>query len=389
MAVDFVIQACHGLAAAEEHHIVHRDIKPENLMLTKSGVIKIADFGLAKVVTDDAAVTQSGMIVGTPFYMSPEQAKGLPLDIRSDIYSLGVSFYHMLTGQLPFDADSVIGVLLKQISAERPDPSLVNPAVPAAFGPVVMRMMARTPEERFQSTKELLPALERLRAIASGKMAAEEMATTAVMPPGDRFARYKILPGNCITRFERREVKPEAAARLASLLKGDAGVFIETTSSPPPGSVVEVRFRPPGREEEIAALGIVRWTHSGERPGVGVTFVKASAAPAAAESSRRLTAATPPAVRPPPAEMVRMLTQSPLHCRLLRYAYANAGQSVDQIKIAGALGVSQRLLAPTMQPFELAGMLRRHSNGIIDLIWPEDEALQREIIGWVSKYGLK
>ena len=87
--------------------------------------------------------------------------------------------------------------------------------------------------------------------------------------------------------------------------------------------------------------------------------------------------------------MIRQLTQSPLHCRLLRYYYANSGQTVDAQKIAGALGVSQRMLAPTLAPFEAAGIVKRHSSGVVDLIWPEDEGLQNEIVGWVTKYGLK
>jgi serine/threonine protein kinase len=396
-AAGIVKEACQGLAAAQERTIVHRDIKPDNLMLTKAGVVKVADFGLAKIVEEGAAVTQSGTIVGTPFYMSPEQAKGLPLDHRSDVYGLGVTFYHMVTGQLPFDAESVIGVLLKHISAERPDPCAVVPGLPSRLGKIIMKMMARAPEERYQSARDLIPELDELLAGLSG---------TPALPArprrrggaSDRASRYKLLPEERILDITHREVKPDSARAMRSLIKSDAGVFLVTPDLFPEESVVEVQFTVPGRERPFSGIGMVRWIgRDPERTGMGVTFLKVSPLPArrsAGESSRS-------AVQPPeeddsgvydwkdPGEIVQSLSQSSHHARLLQYHYANAGQTVEQARVAGSLGIGMRMLEKVVRPFEKAGLVERPASGIFRLNWPEDEGLQGELVEWIRRYGLR
>jgi len=107
----------------KEAHILHRDVKPANIMVEKSGVVKLMDMGISKSVSESASITQSGTIVGTPHYISPEQAQAVPdLDFRSDIYSLGVTLFHMVTGRVPFDAENPMGVLAKHITEPIPDP---------------------------------------------------------------------------------------------------------------------------------------------------------------------------------------------------------------------------------------------------------------------------
>ncbi|MBN2711690.1 MAG: protein kinase [Planctomycetes bacterium] len=396
-ALDITIQSCNGLVIAQSQNVIHRDIKPENLMLTKDGVVKIADFGLAKVVTDDAAVTQSGMIVGTPFYMSPEQAKGLTLDTRSDIYSLGVTLFHMVTGQIPFDADSVIGVLLKQISAERPDPVGINPSLPASVGKTIMQMMAREPENRFSSATELVRILEKHK--QELKHGAESVQIEVPSKPVDRSERYKLLRKSRIIRLGKRQVPPAAADQMMALLKGDAGVFIETDMPLDENDIVEVRFTAPGRDEVFRGIGVVRWVgDNGPSAGMGVTFLKVSTVPRGTVSTRTSVKSVHPSAteeaapassrKVSPAEAIRVLTKTPLHCRLLRYYYANSGQTVDVNKIANALGVGTRMLGGTLAIYEQLGLIKRHHTGTVDLKWPDDKGLQREIVSWVSKYGL-
>ncbi len=397
-SIDLVMQTCNGLAVAQQNKIMHRDIKPENLMLTKDGVVKIADFGLAKVVDDDATVTQSGMIVGTPFYMSPEQAKGHSLDPRSDIYSLGIAFFYMATGQLPFDADSVIGVLLKQISAERPDPVAINPALPNSVGQVILKMMARDPKDRFQTFTEVITALEQVRRNLGKELDKEppSMEQEADLPAGDRFDRYKLLRPSRVIRLNQRHAPAEATEKMLAMLKADAGVFLQTKEPMPEKSIVEVRFSVPGRDDIFHAIGIVRWiSQDPQKPGMGITFLKVNTLPreVASASSRRMAAASvagsQPAAKPVSApKAIKMLTKTPLHCRFLRYVYANSGQSVGTGQISNALGVGNRMLPAVLTVFEQCGLIRRHKSGIIDLLWPEDESLQREVVGWVSKYGL-
>jgi serine/threonine-protein kinase len=174
-AMDIARQIGRGLAAAHEKGIVHRDLKPENVMLTPGGVVKLLDFGLAKVAaakpalgTTDAALAKTetlvtsdeGRVMGTPDYMSPEQAFGEPVDVRSDVFSFGIVAYEMLAGSRPFDGRTT-GALLRAIATE-PAPPLRNraPDVDEATAAVVMRCLAKKPEERFATAGEVVVALE-------------------------------------------------------------------------------------------------------------------------------------------------------------------------------------------------------------------------------------
>ncbi|MBI3831807.1 MAG: protein kinase [Planctomycetes bacterium] len=155
-----MIHAAHGLAAAHALNLVHRDIKPENLMLGKDGVLKIADFGLVTAIRKDEHLTQDGAMLGTPAYMSPEQCEGVPADSRSDIYSLGATFYRLMTGNAPFSAATPIGVLFKHKHEPAPDARSVNPAISEATAQVLLKMMAKRPEDRFQSAAEVAALAE-------------------------------------------------------------------------------------------------------------------------------------------------------------------------------------------------------------------------------------
>ncbi len=157
LALDIVRQVAAALAKAASENIVHRDIKPENIMLARSGEVKVADFGLARVQGDGGVnFTQIGVTMGTPLYMSPEQIEGRQLDSRSDIYSLGVTAYHMLAGQPPFTGDTPLSVAVQHL--KEPPPPLVNrrPDVPPRFAQLVERMMAKSAAERFSDPNALL-----------------------------------------------------------------------------------------------------------------------------------------------------------------------------------------------------------------------------------------
>ena len=161
-AVVIVEAVASALQAAEEHNIVHRDIKPDNIMFTKRGEVKLADLGIAKGDGKDNDLTKTNMMIGTPAYLPPEQAQNAKgVDARADIYSLGATFYEMLTGETPFSGDSTIEILHKLILNPVPDPRKINPGVSAASAAIVMKMLAKDPKERFQSATELLDVMER------------------------------------------------------------------------------------------------------------------------------------------------------------------------------------------------------------------------------------
>ena len=158
-AVDLMIQAAEGLRAAATGGVIHRDIKPTNLLLQEDGTLKIADFGLAKSIGFDSRLTHTGAVVGTPYYMSPEQGKGEVVDHRSDIYALGATFYHLLAGDPPFSADSPVGIIVKHIN-DAPEPLRSRRReIPATLESIVLRMMAKDPDHRYPDYDALIADL--------------------------------------------------------------------------------------------------------------------------------------------------------------------------------------------------------------------------------------
>jgi len=157
-ALSIAAQVAEGLAYAHERGVVHRDIKPANIMVPESGPVKITDFGIARMRSSNVQ-TQTGMMMGSPKYMSPEQVIGKRADHRSDIFSLGVILYEMLTGAAPFTGESVNAVMYQIVNFVPPAPSAINPAAPAAVDLIVGRMIAKALDERFQSAAEIARGL--------------------------------------------------------------------------------------------------------------------------------------------------------------------------------------------------------------------------------------
>ena len=160
-------QTCSALQFAHERSIVHRDIKPANLMLTADDTVKVTDFGTAKIL-QFGTVQQTTHVMGTPSYMSPEQVKGRPVDGRSDIFSLGVMFYEMLTGEKPFPGQSVTTVIYKIVNEDPIPPRQLNPSIHPGLNEIVMRALAKEPEERYQSCREMQEDLKNYRGMGDG-----------------------------------------------------------------------------------------------------------------------------------------------------------------------------------------------------------------------------
>ena len=195
-ACAIVLQCCRALSATHAKGIVHRDIKPENIFLTRrDGVedfVKIVDFGIAKmsdIETDGAPgrkLTKTGMIFGTPEYMSPEQAAGKELDHRVDVYALGIILYECLAGRVPFEGDTFMGVLTQHLFAELPPVREVNPnaTVSEELEMVIRKALAKDPDDRYQDTEELAEAI---RCALEGRLSlATAMTPPAVVAPATR-----------------------------------------------------------------------------------------------------------------------------------------------------------------------------------------------------------
>jgi len=160
-AIGITKQICEGLGEAHQHGVVHRDLKPGNIIIDRDGNVKILDFGLARSI-ETQGITATGIIIGTPQYMSPEQVQEKTVDKRSDIYSLGVLLYEMLTGQLPFDGDSPLRVALRHVKEKPTEPQEINPKIPQVVSRVILKCLAKEKEDRYQSTDELFAEFNRI-----------------------------------------------------------------------------------------------------------------------------------------------------------------------------------------------------------------------------------
>jgi serine/threonine protein kinase/DNA-binding CsgD family transcriptional regulator len=159
MVVNLGQQIAMALHYAHERDIIHRDIKPANIKVTPGGVVKIMDLGLA-LPREAKRVTADGMIIGTPAYLSPEQAQAMALDRRTDIYSLGVVLYEMATGQLPFSSDDIPALLVQQVKQPPPPLRIINPDIPMAMESVILKALEKTPARRYQTAEALAQALQ-------------------------------------------------------------------------------------------------------------------------------------------------------------------------------------------------------------------------------------
>ena len=162
-AIDIAMDVCSALEAAHAQGVIHRDIKPGNIMLNGRGEVKVTDFGIARVTTTAETVAQTAAILGTASYLSPEQAQGLPVDGRSDIYSLGCVLFEMVTGRPPFLGDSPVAVASKQVLEQPIPPSRLNPDVTGDLDAVTVRALAKNPANRYQSAGEMRADLDRAK----------------------------------------------------------------------------------------------------------------------------------------------------------------------------------------------------------------------------------
>jgi eukaryotic-like serine/threonine-protein kinase len=268
LGLDLIRQAAVGLNYAQEHKMVHRDIKPDNLLLRKQGetssgdpgyLLKITDFGLARLTEGNGVRTVSGMVMGTPAYMSPEQCQGGAVDGRSDLYSLGVVLYEVATGYLPFQATSVSDAIYKHVFVAPPPPRQVRPDMPQPLEDIILRCLAKQPEERFANGAQLaralqgvlgVPEITTMRPIRAGQ---PKPSPTPATPPAPATA---LEPPNAAA------IQPPAAAPLGGYsafprirVMDDGGRTLQVGEVSKPSMVVG---RQPGSDLLLAEEGVSR-----------------------------------------------------------------------------------------------------------------------------------
>src|SRR5580658_8463695 len=164
VAIDYAAQICNGLAYAHRSGLLHRDIKPANILVTKDDVVKLSDFGIARAVSQQTmALTKPGLVMGSVYYISPEQAQEHEIHETADLYSLGIVLYQMLTGKLPYTGESPVTVALKHIGDPVPTIDVASTGVSPALAAIVNRLLQKNPQRRFQSASELATALREAR----------------------------------------------------------------------------------------------------------------------------------------------------------------------------------------------------------------------------------
>ncbi len=241
--LDLLNKIGQALDYAHKKGIVHRDVKPANILFRSDGTPLLGDFGIAKDFTADKELTSTGTILGSPFYMSPEQAEGLPVDGRTDIYSLGVIFYEMLTGERPYDGDSAIKVIMKHIQA--PVPQL--PPELDQFQPLLNRLMAKNRDQRIPDAGQLVTEVEELREEVEGKKGRSMMTLHTLKLPLSAKARARRIAA---TGRGSRAVRMLVLGVVMLLVLGGLGTFMIAQINEPR---VRATNPPPSTAPTVAA----------------------------------------------------------------------------------------------------------------------------------------
>jgi serine/threonine-protein kinase len=271
-AAQIVLQAAHGLSAAHEKGIIHRDIKPANLMVDDRGVVKIADFGISLAAEAQARLTATGTLMGTPGYLSPEQCLNETVDHRADIYALGVTYYEMLTGRLPFNAESPLALLRQILQETPPDVSQLNPEVDQESRRILMKMIARNRDERYQTCNELIADLEEYVAKLNVRSVTANLGARSQAAPGAAgIATALINPAGLATDVM---TAPAPAARAGVTAPDIIPVAPNTAPNPvayvPPPAAPQT---PPSKRGAFALVAVVAVLFLVGAAGAGLMFM--------------------------------------------------------------------------------------------------------------------
>jgi serine/threonine-protein kinase len=290
VAIDYATQIAAGLAFAHRQGLLHRDVKPANILVTGDDVVKLGDFGIARAVAENAiGVTQPGMVMGSVAYVSPEQAQGRELDARSDLYSLGVVLYQMVTGRLPFDAETPVAVALKHVSESAPVLDPARDGVSPALASIIATLLQKNPDERFASATELGRALREAReqpavSVGGGRVSGDAPtsrfgAVSAPQPPPrpsaapDRSADngVALLDEPMPPAFDRRWIPFFALMLIVAAVVGYLGAralgprkdiavvsFVDRSSMQAQQSIVAAGLRPDVRPEASETVPLDR-----------------------------------------------------------------------------------------------------------------------------------
>lgn len=308
-------QTCSALQFAHERNIVHRDIKPANLMLTADDTVKVTDFGTAKIL-QFGTVQQTTHVMGTPSYMSPEQVKGRPVDGRTDIFSLGVVLYEMLTGEKPFPGQSITTVIYKIVNEEPIPPRQLNPSIHPGLNEIVMRALAKEPDVRYQNCREMAEDLRNYRSLGGNERNPDATLISPRLGPGQPFATptrplHTPYPGDPATAAAAHSLQHRASSPLQTPAVRRTGALSPLAAPVKKSSPVATLFA------ALFLLGVIIYGGIKLRPELQAVrarndaMQKHSAVPAPAAPKPVPMAASAPVDNPAPTTSPTDATTSP------------------------------------------------------------------------------
>jgi eukaryotic-like serine/threonine-protein kinase len=309
VAIDIVVQILRGARFAHRRGVVHRDLKPHNVILDEEGRARVTDFGIARAGASDMTLT--GSIMGTAQYLSPEQAQGLAVSASSDLYSIGVILYELLTGVVPFEGETAVAIAFKQVSAEPRPPSALNPALPYGLDVIVLRALAKDPAQRFADADEFIAALQQERlALPVSLGAPVVLAAPASPPPDGAHATGPLLLPAADQFDEESNGSPEdrrnrvllwsGVAALVAVLAVLAGVLLSGSSNVRVPDVVGMTEASAVARLKIAGLTPVATSQASTTVTSGVVFAQTPAFGLVVKSGARvhLTVSSGPPTTP-------------------------------------------------------------------------------------------
>jgi serine/threonine-protein kinase len=383
----YLDQVLDALAYAHKQHVIHRDIKPANMMVTKEGVVKLMDFGIARSNTEPKKLTATGSTLGSLSYMSPEQVQGKPTDERSDLYSLGISFYEMVTGTKPFKGDSDFSIMAAQINQAPTRPMDLQPGLPQFVDTIIMKAIAKAPEQRFQTADEFRNAVKRAQELMKDEktIVAGSIDFAPVTSAAARHSGATTVAMGSATMTQTPVTQSGAAVATAAATPAHAGAK----------TVVQPQAQP---AQQVSPAVIQQQSSSGSRAlwiGLGALivvvvliaaglyvprWVKASASGSTTtQQPMTATPAQPQPVatqtQPPPTQPAETQTTAPPPKKVAKNTGPSAAELAAQQKAAADAAAQQKAELDEIEK-QIDGLTSRAAsvNSTIDTMARQNEA---------------
>ena len=339
-ALNYIDQVLAALSYAHQQHVIHRDIKPANMMLTPEGIVKLMDFGIARTDQEPAKLTAPGTTLGSINYMSPEQVKGAAIDERSDLYSVGISLYEMVTGQKPFHGDSNFSIMAAQIQQTPTPPIQLNPMLPDGLNDIILTSIAKSADDRFQSAEAFRTAIKSvLQSLQEAKTVVRSNAVTAsgAVPAAYMQPMTPVKTAPVTAAAPARTPSPISITPPATQGPSNRGLYMALGGLIVVVLLVAAGIYLPGRKKDSVSA----------QPATTTTPAPAPAASTPATPTPTPEAVAPPTQTAPEPEVVKSAQSAPIPAAPRKNVLANSSSSQDASAAAAAAAAEKAKAAET------------------------------------------